>query len=232
LFVDFSGIRLRMELDRVPLWRGDHVGVRQLIEDFAQYLYLPRMKQPDVLLKAVQDGVARLTWQTETFAYADRWDQAKKRYAGLQGGREIRPLMDGLSVLVKSEIAATQLDADRAAREPVPTTSTPTNGGQAQPVPPGTPTAGTAQPHAVPSVPARPRRFHGSVTLDATRLSRDAGKVAEEIVQHLIGQIGATVDITIEINARSTTGFPDNVARTVTENCRTLRFLSQGFEEV
>ena len=231
LFVDFSGIRLRMELDRVPLWRGDHVGVKQLIEDFAQYLYLPRIKQPDVLLKAVQDGVARLTWQTETFAYADRWDQAKKRYAGLQGGREIRALMDGLSVLVKSEIAATQLDADRAAREPVPTTSTPTNGGQAQPVPLSTPTAGSAQPHAAPSVPARPRRFHGSVTLDATRLSRDAGKVAEEIVQHLIGQIGATVDITVEINARSTTGFPENVVRTVTENCRTLRFLSQGFED-
>lgn len=28
--------RLRMELDRVPLWRGDYVSIRQLIEDFAK----------------------------------------------------------------------------------------------------------------------------------------------------------------------------------------------------
>jgi hypothetical protein len=26
-----------MELDRIPLWRGDHVSVRQLVEDFASY---------------------------------------------------------------------------------------------------------------------------------------------------------------------------------------------------
>jgi len=55
-----------MELDRVPLWHGDQVSVKQLIEDFAQYLYLPRMKEPDVLLKAIRDGFARLTWQMET----------------------------------------------------------------------------------------------------------------------------------------------------------------------
>ena len=66
LFIDFSGIRLRMELDRVPLWHGDQVSVKQLIEDFAQYLYLPGMKEPDVLLKAIRDGFARLTWQMET----------------------------------------------------------------------------------------------------------------------------------------------------------------------
>ena len=35
--------RLRMELDRIPLWRGNHVQVRQLVEDFAKYVYLPRL---------------------------------------------------------------------------------------------------------------------------------------------------------------------------------------------
>ena len=28
----------------VPLWRGDHVAVKQLVEDFARYLYLPRLE--------------------------------------------------------------------------------------------------------------------------------------------------------------------------------------------
>ena len=41
----FAPTRLRMELDRVPLWRGDDVSVKQLAEDFARYLYLPRGSQ-------------------------------------------------------------------------------------------------------------------------------------------------------------------------------------------
>ena len=46
LVTGFAGTRLRMELDRVPLWRGDHVAIKQLVEDFARYLYLPRLQGP------------------------------------------------------------------------------------------------------------------------------------------------------------------------------------------
>jgi len=53
----FAGTRLRMELDRVPLWRGDHVEIRQLVEDFARYNYLPRLVGPNVLIGAACDGV-------------------------------------------------------------------------------------------------------------------------------------------------------------------------------
>jgi hypothetical protein len=37
---------LRNYLDDVPLWRGEHVAVRQLVEDFARYLYLPQLVGP------------------------------------------------------------------------------------------------------------------------------------------------------------------------------------------
>ena len=30
----------------------------------------------------------------------------------------------------------------------------------------------------------KPRRFHGSVTLDATRVGRDASRIAEEVIAH------------------------------------------------
>ena len=58
LLTSFAPTRLRMELDRVPLWRGDHVAVKQLVEDFARYLYLPRLSDPAVLLSAIRDGLA------------------------------------------------------------------------------------------------------------------------------------------------------------------------------
>ena len=51
LLTSFAATRLRMELDRIPLWRGDHVAVKQLVEDFARYLYLPRLKEPSSLAR-------------------------------------------------------------------------------------------------------------------------------------------------------------------------------------
>ena len=68
------------------------------------------------------------------------------------------------------------------------------------------------------------------MTLDATRVGRDAGRIAEEIISHLAGLHGAKVIVTLEIEADIPDGAPDQVVRTVTENSRTLKFNSQGFE--
>ena len=62
------------------------------------------------------------------------------------------------------------------------------------------------------------------------RAGRDAGKIAEEVIAHLVGQTGANVTVTIEIEAHLPAGVGDQVVRTVTENCRTLKFTSHGFE--
>src|SRR5271165_1615156 len=63
LVVNFAASRLRMEMDRVPLWRADHVAIRQLVEDFGRYLYLPRLQTTTVLLNAIRSGLGMLTWE-------------------------------------------------------------------------------------------------------------------------------------------------------------------------
>jgi hypothetical protein len=80
-----------------------------------------------------------------------------------------------------------------------------------------------------PSAPAA--HLHGTVTLDATRVGRDAGRIAEEVIAHLSGLVGVKVTVTLEVEAEIPSGAPDNVVRTVTENSRTLKFTSQGFEK-
>src|SRR5271166_3143507 len=75
------------------------------------------------------------------------------------------------------------------------------------------------------------RRFHGSAKIDATRLSRDVDVIASSVVQHLAALLDAKVTVTVEIDAVIPSGAPDNVVRTVTENCRTLKFENSGFEE-
>jgi predicted AAA+ superfamily ATPase len=224
----FASTRLRMELDRIPLWRGDHVEVKQLVEDFARYLYLPRLKDSAVLLDAIRDGVSLLTWAKDGFGFADSYDDAAGRYRGLRGGQMVT-LADAHApgLVVKPEVAAKQMDAERAT--PVLTGMPSQLGGQgsgAVPTQPGGAPIGEAQP-----VAAKPKRFHGSVTLDTARMGRDAGRIAEEVIAHLAGLVGADVSVTLEIEAIVPDGVPDNVVRTVTENSRTLKFTSQGFEK-
>jgi hypothetical protein len=69
------------------------------------------------------------------------------------------------------------------------------------------------------------------VSLDPSRAGRDASRIADEVISHLAGLVGSEVKITLEIEARIPQGAPDNVVRTVTENSRTLKFASQGFEQ-
>ena len=76
-----------------------------------------------------------------------------------------------------------------------------------------------------------PKRFYGEVKLDATRVGRDAGRVAEEVIAHLTGLIGSNVEITLQIDAQIPSGAPIQVVRTVTENSRTLKFTKHGFEK-
>ena len=69
------------------------------------------------------------------------------------------------------------------------------------------------------------------MALDPARVGRDAGRIAEEVIAHLAGLVGAEVAVTLEIEARIPGGAPDNVVRIVTENGRTLKFASHGFEK-
>lgn len=74
-------------------------------------------------------------------------------------------------------------------------------------------------------------RFCAAATLDATRLSCDVDVIASSVVQNLTGLLDAKVKVTMEIEAEIPSGAPDNIVRTVTENCRTLKFKASGFEE-
>ncbi len=217
----FAGTRLRMEMDRVPLWRGDHVSVKQIAEDFARYIYLPRVGDTTVLLQAIAGGVGLLTWEHDSFAFADSFDDEAKRYRGLRSG-QVMVLADASGLLVKPDVARRQMDAERPPAEPGGDTKVDGADGTG-PVPGGD----------LPELPTarQPTRFHGTVTLDTARVGRDASLIADEVISHLSGLVDAKVAVTLEIEAEVPSGAPENVVRTVTENSRTLKFTSQGFEK-
>ena len=222
LVTSFGATRLRMEMDRVPLWRGDHVAIQQLVDDFGRYLYLPRLKEAAVLLGAIRDGCALLTWGQDAFAYAESCDEVAQRYRGVRGGQHVVAGDGDGGLLVRPEVARRQMDAETPLSQP----ESEATGTATSPEP--APTLPTPPPS--PAAPTRPRRFHGTVILDPTRAGRDASKITDEVITHLVGLIGSSVRVTLEIDAEIPAGVPDNVVRTVTENSRTLKFTSHGFE--
>ena len=216
--------RLRMELDRVPLWRGgDHAAIRQLLEDFARYLYLPRLRESSVLVKAIHAGLGLLTWEKDSFAYADSFDEEAGRYRGLRQGAIIPITQDDGGLLVRPDAARAQIE-----KETKPEVSAPVGSGIGSTQ--EEPTVTTPPPSNEPQE-KRPKRYHGTVRLDSARVGRDAGRIADEVISHLVGLVGANVSVTLEIDAELPSGSPDHVVRTVTENGRTLKFQSSsGFE--
>ena len=211
--------RLRMELDGVPLWREGHVAVRQLVDDFARYLYLPRLRDAAVLRESISAGIGLLSWDQDAFAYADGFDEEEGRYRGLVFGA-LRSITDTDGVLVKPDIALRQHDSEHRRRvddtdpETGDETTFPDDGED-----PSSPK------------PTRPTRYYGSVTLDSERVGLAASTVATEVITHLTGLVGANVTVKLEIQAEVSEGISDDVVRIVTENSTTLQFNNHGFEE-
>lgn len=276
---------LRMELDRIPLWRGDHVSIRQLLEDYAMYLYLPRLRDSEVLIGTIRAGIGLLTWEEDSFAYAESYDDEAGRYKGLQYNQQIDYLdIHSAGLLVKPKVANVQImreikpvkieiRPEKAQVEPGSMCSFSAYGFNADGISAALPrvnwnaeggsistegafTAGSSEgefpveaeyqglqartmitvthkavTRARMEKEKKPKRYHGCVHLDPLRVGRDAGRIAEEIISHLTGLVGSNVEVTLEIEATIRDGAPDHIVRTVTENSRTLKFTSHGFED-
>jgi hypothetical protein len=211
LLTQFGPGRLRKALDQFGLWRDqNHVEIKQVSADFATYLYLPRLRDRQLVVDAVRAAISQLV--CDHFAYADGYDDCAERYLGLTatGGGNVTIDVSGL--LVTPERALAQIEKETGGRRAG-------NGNDDETLPP-----------EPPQVPSLPRRFYASVTIDPNRAGRDVGRIAEEVLQHLTIFPGASVRITLDVEADVPEGVPDDVQRVVTENCQTLKFTTQGFE--
>ena len=226
LLSSLGGSRLRMELDRIPLWQSDtqSISIAKLVEYFTSYNYLPRIASPTVIYSAIEAGVRLLTWWSDAFAYADSYDQITGRFLGLVGGEaiEVRDATHGL--VVRGDVAAAQLEKDLAK-------VTPTAPG-ALLVPGDVGSQNTDGMKSQGSAKVQPRRYHATVELDPERPS-EVSRIYNEVVSHLLTASlrGVRVKVNLEIEAVDDEGFPDSIVRIVGENGLALKFKQQGFEE-
>jgi hypothetical protein len=185
-----------------------------------------------VLIRAIEGGVSQL--HGDCFGYAEAYDAGADRYLGLITSNAINvPVaIDGDSVLVKPEVALDQEAADQRKRrreledtdEAVGDHENDAGVGVTQGVSGGTMDQAKSEPDL-------PKRFFGAVELDPDRLGRDAGRIAEEVLQHLATLSGSRVSVTLEINAEVPEGVAEDLQRIVNENCQVLKFKAHGFEK-
>ncbi|MDR1011650.1 MAG: DUF499 domain-containing protein [Opitutaceae bacterium] len=238
LVTRLAATRLRQEMDRIPLWRGDggkNVSIKQLTEDFARYLYLPRLKDATVLIDAIRDGLTMTSWDTDSFAFAESFDEKTKRYAGLKYCAPVNVSDDGLfGILVRPDAAQAQINAGAKMPAALSGATGATVGGSTSPAPAGSGGAGASGAGGTSPVPPQPavmRRFYGVVKLDPTRMNRDAGVISQEVVQHLVALLGANVEVQLDVQATLPEGFKPETIRTIRENCQTLKFGQHEFTQ-
>lgn len=225
LLVELGPSRLDRDLQKY-IWNGKpHLSLKDLREYLNRYIYLPRLKGQDVLIKAVQAAISGML--PGPFAYAERWDEKADTYSGLaidRAGNAV-VVIDSDSVLVKPEVAETNRPA------PLQPTAGDTPAGSDD----GTQTPGFGEPPAggAPGTPApekKPTRFTGAVMISSERPARDIHQIVEAIVEQLTTLPGSHVKLRLEIDADVPDGLDRAKVRTLVENANTLGFIEKSLE--
>lgn len=212
---------LSRQLDRY-IWNGKHhLSLKEIWEYLNRYIYLPRLKGREVLVKAVQASVAGVV--AGPFAYAERWDEKSQSYIGLHidGAINAPVVIDNESVIVKPEIA------EKHRKEHVKDRGQP---GISQPLGEDGANPGQGKGSQAGSTNDQehlPTRFRGTVIISADRPARDMHQIVEAIVQQLTTIPGATVELKLEIDAEVPEGIDRSKSRTLLENANTLGFIDK-----
>jgi predicted AAA+ superfamily ATPase len=217
LIYEWSPDILRMELDRY-IWsdeRGWEVGIKQLWEYLAQYCYMPRLSDHEVLVKAVKDGVGRLI--DPPIAYATGVDD-DEYHTGVVYRSLGNVYFDDTSLLVHPD------HLNEKIIKPPPEDICEKCGKLKS----------ECECNGPPPPPPPERKvihYYGRVQIDPQRVNKDMAIIVEEVVERLTSQVGCDVEISLEIHGRKEDGFDESTQRTISENSRTLKFEDFGFEE-
>jgi len=206
------------------------------------------LKNAKVLEESIQSGLRSISWQFDTFAYADSYDETDDRYRGLTTAvAHVVPVsMSGPGLLVHPTAAQRQFDTDEQRaqeRKREQSADISSNNGETRASTNVAETGGafsTAMEHGsdagagVGDAPVKvhdPRRYFGSVTLNPQRLASQVREISQEVVSNLQGIYGAEVRISLEIQAVVPNGIPEERRRAVTENSKVLKFDQSDFAD-
>jgi predicted AAA+ superfamily ATPase len=223
---NWSAVHLR-QLLRDYYWTNDEaVAAKTVWEDAQKYLYMPRLKDREVLGRTLRTGSA----SRDFFGIA--YGRSGDTYDGFSLGAGDAQFDDTV-LLIEPEAAKAYEEAQRKP-EPAPPPGEPpipgtglTGGGD--PPSPGTPSPPTGEP-APPSKPVGAKAFFGSAEIPAATAKMHLMQLADEIIANLVADPNAQVRVTLEISAQFEGGAQETTKRSVSENATALKLKSAGWE--
>ncbi|WP_291981800.1 DUF499 domain-containing protein [Candidatus Accumulibacter sp. ACC005] len=217
----WSPIHLRAELKKL-YWKADKSAISGMAfwEDTLRYLYLPRLKDRQVLEQAIVKG----TGSRDFFGTA--YSQHEGKFDGFKFG-DANVQLDDTLLLIEPDVAK----AYEAAIPPViPPDPTPPGPGPQSPGPTPLGDSQSAQTPPGPAPTPKPRAFHGNVTINSATARMRLVQVAEEIIAVLAADPNAEIKVTLEIEVAFPSGASDQTKRAVTENANMLGFNNADWE--
>jgi len=226
VIANWSAVHLR-QLLRDFYWLHDKaVAAKTVWEDVQKYLYLPRLKDREVLARTLRTGAA----SRDFFGIA--YGRSGDTYEGFSLGAGDAQFDDTV-LLIEPDAAKAYEDSQRKpeptpppGEPPIPGTGS-TGGGTPPTGTPPTPPPGQPQP---PVKPAGPGAFFGSAEIPAATAKMHLMQLADEIIANLVADPNAQVRVTLEISAQFEGGAQETTKRSVSENATALKLKSANWE--
>ena len=214
---------LMAELRKVWDESKPHIEVATLLDWFASYVYLPRLRDDATLAMAIEKLIEKIE---APVAFAQAYDEQAGRYDGVSlwssglGSTIASGLLVQRDALPEKEEETASTVAGETVR---PSGATGVTGAQDR----------TPQSTSDGAKQQGPRRFFGSIPLDPDKAGLQVAKIAEEILFELSRADGAQVKLTLEIEASSSSGYSEDVVDVVRSNIRDLKLNAAdvGFED-
>lgn len=230
LVTDWSPIHLKNLLERWYFKDGSiEVSALKVFQDCNHYLYMPRLLNDSVFKMTLDNGVG----SADFFGFAAGKDGDK--YLGFTFERNTMVTLDADALLIQKEAAEAYREWIKPALQPIVTLAgeggvgSDTGGAVSQSpadgIAVGSPVSAESSSQA-----AAKKQFYGTVNIDPVKAKMDFAQIYDEIVEQFTSRLGVDVEISIEIQARSKTGFDESLQRTIKENCNVLKFSGAEFE--
>jgi len=209
LLIQYAGVRLQLTLSDpkfAGLWDvNGGLKISALHETFLRYVYMPRLRGPEVLDSAIAESVSGMLLDSG-FGYSEGWDASGAKWLGVKHGPGTFPSRHG-GYLLKPDLAKSLLmPMDNTASQ----VESAAEGSQAI-----RPSSSEEK--------ARFTSYRAKFATSAENFSRLGTDVGLEVLPHLVGTTGAEVQIRIEIIASTPNGFAEKTIKTVAQNATELK---------
>ena len=185
------------------IWKRDnpHIKINALLDWFASYIYLPRLRDGVVLIDAIEELIKEID---SPIAFAERYDEQSGEYQGIGYLPNSQGLLVWRNVLPekKKEVTlATPIVTQPIKREEGENSISSSDTYKARP----------------------PKRFYGSIPLGTENPEVQIARIVKEILHELEKPEGVMLRLTLDIEATAPNGYSNDIVDVVHSNIRDLK---------